>query len=681
MIIIPFFIGHKLQRFFFLNSLILAKKTITLDNSSKRTKQKNTSTSSVLETAQLDQLKKRIFWFFSISAFLLYIQTIQYGFVLDDIAVIENNRFVQDGIGGIDDILSTFYWKGFTDANAGLYRPFSLILFAIEHEVSPQSAAIHHFFNVFYYAISIGLLFKVLLKLLPSYSIWISVIVTTFFMLHPSHTEVVANIKSRDEILCFLFFLLTFQRIIDGKTETLKQVLITAILFFACLLSKEAGVLYLPIFGLYYLLLQKKTIIETAKQLWPLLLVGIIWFVLHQVVIRLDPTQPLIYSYNNNSLLSCENGSQTATGIGILGHYLLEAIFPFNLSYDFSYNQLPCLQFTSSEVLLTIFTVILLLRLAFYMRKKHPIITFGILFFFVSIALVTNLFSLIGTTYANRLIYAPSLGIILSLTIGLFTLYQKKKTKFLSSLSYLLIGSFALFYTVKTVNRSKVWESNNTLFTADIANSPNSARVQFNYATLLMNTEGLDSTSTKLQLKRAINYFEKAATIDPNDFGSFKNMGVVYYQLEDYQQAIRVSKKAILLKPDDYPIYENLGDIYFKLNNYPEAIKAYRIPVNSNHSTPTSLKRYAASYFNLKNYAKAIEWFTVGVKRYPEDVEMWTNLGNMYGASDQLDKAAEAFLAAYRLNPNDRNTLSQLIGVYQKLQNVERVNYYSQFLK
>jgi Flp pilus assembly protein TadD len=666
---------------FFLKTLILAKKTITLENSSKRTQQKNKSTSIFLETAQIDQLKKRFFWFFGISAFFLYIQTIQYGFVLDDIAVIENNRFVQDGIGGIDDILSTFYWKGFTDANAGLYRPFSLILFVIEHEISPQNTAIHHFFNVLYYALSIGLLFKVLLKLLPNYSIWISVLVTTFFMLHPSHTEVVANIKSRDEILCFLFFLLTFQRIIDGKTKTLKQVLITVILFFACLLSKEAGVLYLPIFAMYYLLLQKKTIIDTAKRLWPLILVGIIWFVIHQMIIRLDPTQPLIYSYIDNSLLSCENGSQTATGIGILGHYLFEAIFPFNLSYDFSYNQLPCLQFTSSEVLLTIFTVLLLLGLAFYTRKKYPILTFGILFFFVSITLVTNLFSLIGTTYANRLIYAPSLGIILSLTIGLFTLYEKQKTKFVSTLSYLLIGSFVLLYAIKTINRSKVWESNNTLFTADVLNSPNSARVQFNYATLLMNTEGLDSTSTKMQLKRAIKHFEKAATIDPNDFGSFKNMGVVYYQLEDYQQAIRVSKKAILLKPDDYPIYENLGDIYFKLNNFPEAIKAYRIPVNSNHSTATSLKRYAASYFNIKNYAKAIEWFTVGVERYPEDAEMWTNLGNMFGASNQLEKAAEAFLTAYKLNPKDKNTLSQLIGVYQKLQNVERVNYYSQFLK
>jgi cytochrome c-type biogenesis protein CcmH/NrfG len=659
----------------------LAKKTLRLENSSKRPNQKNTSTSTLPETAKLDQLKNRFFWFFSISAFLLYIQTIQYGFVLDDIAVIENNRFVQDGIGGIDEILSTFYWKGFTDANAGLYRPLSLILFAIEHELSPQGATIHHFFNVLYYAISIGLLFKVLIKLLPNYSVWISVIVTTFFMLHPSHTEVVANIKSRDEILCFLFFLLTFQRIIDGKTKTLKQVLITSILFFACLLSKEAGVLYLPIFAIYYLLLQKKTIIETAKQLWPLLFVGIIWFVLHQVVVRLDPTLPLNYSYNDNSLLSCENGSQTATGFGILGRYLLEAIFPYNLSYDFSYNQLPCLQFTSSEVLLTIFAVILLMILAFYTRKKHPIVTFGILFFFVSIALVTNLFSLIGTTYANRLIYAPSLGIILSLTIGIFTLYQKQKTKFIASLSYVLIGSFILLYTIRTINRSKVWESNSTLFTADIVNSPNSARVQFNYATLLMNTEGLDSTSTKLQLKRAIKFFEKASKIDPNDFGSLKNMGVVYYQLEDYQQAIRVSKKAILLKPDDYPIYENLGDIYFKLNNFTEAINAYRTPVNANQSTATSLKRYAASYFNLKNYSKAIEWFTVGVKRYPKDVEMWTNLGNMYGASNQLEKAADAFLEAYKLNPNDKNTLVQLIGVYQKLQNVERVNYYSQFLK
>src|SRR5687767_14159741 len=77
-------------------------------------------------------IQRRLFWLLSFAAFLLFSSTIQHGFVLDDLAVIQDNRFVHEGFGGIPDLFSTFYWKGFWDANAGLYRPLSMIMFAIE---------------------------------------------------------------------------------------------------------------------------------------------------------------------------------------------------------------------------------------------------------------------------------------------------------------------------------------------------------------------------------------------------------------------------------------------------------------------------------------------------------------------------------------------------------------------
>src|SRR6185312_10602644 len=85
-------------------------------------------------------------------SFLLYANTLQHGFVLDDIAVIQNNSFVQQGISGIPKILTTFYWQGYWNSNAGLYRPTSLIAFAIEHQLS-NKPFIHHFFNVVYYSL------------------------------------------------------------------------------------------------------------------------------------------------------------------------------------------------------------------------------------------------------------------------------------------------------------------------------------------------------------------------------------------------------------------------------------------------------------------------------------------------------------------------------------------------
>src|SRR5687768_5087499 len=68
-------------------------------------------------------------------AFVLYAQTIGFGYALDDVAVLHGNNFVKDGFGGFKEILTTFYWHGndaFAQSNSGLFRPLSLLLFATE---------------------------------------------------------------------------------------------------------------------------------------------------------------------------------------------------------------------------------------------------------------------------------------------------------------------------------------------------------------------------------------------------------------------------------------------------------------------------------------------------------------------------------------------------------------------
>jgi protein O-mannosyl-transferase len=209
-----------------------------------------------------------------------------------------------------------------------LYRPLSMIMFAIEWAISPNNPGIHHFVNVLLYALTIGLLFKLLLKLLPNYSVWVSFAIALIFMVHPSHTEVVANIKSRDEILCFLFFILTFLSLLKARSGKPIDAIKTALLFFACLLSKEAGIMYLPILGLYFWMVKKESIGPVFKKLLPLVIITGAWLILHQLVIHSDSTPPIQYTYHDNSLLACENGSRYATGIGILGRYLMEVFAP-----------------------------------------------------------------------------------------------------------------------------------------------------------------------------------------------------------------------------------------------------------------------------------------------------------------------------------------------------------------
>ena len=91
---------------------------------------------------------KYVVYILAAIAFLTYVNTLGHGFVLDDIAVIGENKLVHEGLAGIPRILTTFYWQGYWDVNAGLYRPLSLVMFAIEWQISPGNPFIHHLVQV-----------------------------------------------------------------------------------------------------------------------------------------------------------------------------------------------------------------------------------------------------------------------------------------------------------------------------------------------------------------------------------------------------------------------------------------------------------------------------------------------------------------------------------------------------
>ncbi len=209
---------------------------------------------SVIPTKKPDSPKKKnnfvlfcivIFTF----SFILYGQSINYGYVLDDDLIYVYNKAVQQGIAGIPEI--------FTKTNCplymmqGSYRPLPMAHLAVEEQFSALTPSVNHFFNVFYYGLLGIILFALLSRLLKNTHRSIPLLITLIFLAHPVHSEVVANIKSRDEIFCFAFLLLSllllFKYIEKGKIAALAT---SVLCFFLGLLSKESGLTFLAIIPL-----------------------------------------------------------------------------------------------------------------------------------------------------------------------------------------------------------------------------------------------------------------------------------------------------------------------------------------------------------------------------------------------------------------------------------------------
>ena len=191
-------------------------------------------------------------------AVLCYANTIFNGYAMDDSVTYKDNNFVKKGFAGIGDILSndTFIGKFGQKANilsGSRYRPLSVITFAIEYQFFGLTPGVSHFVNMVLYGLTGMLIYIILCRLLVNFpkTRWylsIPFIATALYILHPLHTEAVANIKGRDEIMTFIGSLLalwyTF-KYLDTKQQ--KYLGYTFIAFFLGLMSKENAITFLAV--------------------------------------------------------------------------------------------------------------------------------------------------------------------------------------------------------------------------------------------------------------------------------------------------------------------------------------------------------------------------------------------------------------------------------------------------
>ncbi|MBX2910260.1 MAG: glycosyltransferase family 39 protein [Chitinophagales bacterium] len=213
-------------------------------------------------------LKHYRYWIVFAFSFLLYANSIPNFYAMDDELVTTINsqsphRLTSKGIAAIPEIFKEPYYK---DARgyAYDYRPLVLTTFAIEHSLFGDNPHVSHFFNVLLYALLCVLLLKVLEVLFKNYNLLLALVATLLFAAHPVHTEVVASIKNRDEILALLFALIACWGLFKAvEFNGIKKILYTMLgfAFLFAILSKPTAIVLLPILILFVVIHNKESLL------------------------------------------------------------------------------------------------------------------------------------------------------------------------------------------------------------------------------------------------------------------------------------------------------------------------------------------------------------------------------------------------------------------------------------
>lgn len=485
---------------------------------------------------------------------LFYGNTINNEYALDDILVIENNQAINKGLDGLGEIFTTdifdSYYKKYNANNqlmGGRYRPLSMATFAIEQEIWGESGndqttimTVRHVINVLLYILSLVILLYFLRKVLFSSLPLVAFLTTLIFAIHPLHTEVVANIKSRDEILSFLFITLTCIQVYRySETKKIVALLLSSCFFFLALLSKEYAVSLLVLLPILFYVIKKETSVNCAKSVAPLGIVFVIYVILRYTVIPFGGAHEDNELLNNPYLLASVD-QILATKIATLMNYLKLLVYPISLSSDYSYNQIPYADWSNFMPWFSIFIHLgLIITIVFLIIKRHYL-AFAISCYLGYLVLVSNLFLNIGATMGERLIYHSSLGFSMVIAYLLYTTYEKIKSKKYAMLA--LSGTmFLLTFSCGNIiiTRNTDWKNNSTLARKDVLTVPNSVLMNANAGVSYLNEASLmpNTEFKKETLQKALLYLNKAISLHPGFTVAHINRGSVLFQLGEIEKA------------------------------------------------------------------------------------------------------------------------------------------------
>ncbi len=601
-------------------------------------------------------------------AFILYFNSFFNEVAHDDGIVIVKNEYVQEGFAGIPKIFSRdaydSYYRQLNTINqlsGGRYRPLSIVTFAVEQQflgAVPQEKMdsvlkknvaygvhgpdeqklihdmhIRHIFNVMWYMACVVILLYFLRYIIFPDSPLMALIATVIFAVHPIHTEVVANVKSRDEIMSLMLICLTFIFAFRYQDDKKNKGMLWASLscYFLAFLSKEYAITLVALLPLSLYLFRGYSVKKSIMAFLPYFLVIGAYMAVRFSVVE-PPGDNADTEVLNNPYVYASVAEKLATEISTTLNYLKLLIFPHPLSADYSYNSIPYKDFSAISVWLSLIVHIgLLVAMVIFIVRRH-VLGFAIAFYMFHLAMVCNIIFDIGATMGERLIFHSSVGFAIAVAYFLVRGAEKinpepARLKVLAG----LVGIIVLLSAFKTIPRNAAWKNDATLFEEDLKTQPNSVLVNANVAAAYITQADFETAEAarRQKLQKAITLLDHALEIHPKFVAAYLNRGIAWYKLDSIDRA-KPNFDAVKQLYPTYPtlpaMYKLLGDFYMK--------KAW------------------INYGKAGLYPEAIAELKKGIAVDSLNPELWYNLGGALYSNRQLPDAIDAWKTALKLKPD-----------------------------
>lgn len=513
-------------------------------------------------------------------AILLYANTLGHEFVLDDDVVLVRNVFVNQGFAGIPAIFSNDAFAGFERLAGqenllagGRYRPLSLAFFAVLREAFGANPAAFHACSILLYGWCGWVVFGLVKLMLKGNGDAgkLAFLTALIFVVHPVHSEVVANVKSCDEQLALLLGLsAVFAVFKTFDTGGKSWWAAAAALFFAACLAKENAVTLAVATPLALLFFRNANLAAALKNSLPLFISLAAFLALRAAVVGTpdaggqwmnDPLNNPFLTWNGNAWQPAGASEIIATLFLTFGKYVRLLVLPYSLTHDYYPFHIRLENFGSPWVWASILAFLAALGYAIWgiWKRLFPTInrkpasayyaSFGVLFFLLTLLITLNIFFPVGTFMAERFLFLPSFGFCLAVIF-----WGNRFGEKYNRLTFLIaMGIIAVLFSAITILRNPAWKNNETLLRTDLNQSPNSAKLRGSLGIILLENalKMQDATQRKPLLQESWTHLNAALELHPTYYDALLAHGACSYYLGKYSESVSAYRTAYQISPGD----------------------------------------------------------------------------------------------------------------------------------
>jgi hypothetical protein len=495
------------------------------------------------------------------------VTSLRNGFVYDDnLAILINPRV--HTLQAPWHAFAESYWP--KERGGGLYRPVTILLFALQWAIGGGGPFLFHLVNILLYAALAVLVFGLARRLLPEGPAWL---VGALFAVHPVHVEAVGNVVGQAELTAGLAMVgavilyLEWRASSPGEPLSGRRLGVLSLLYLVACGCKEHGVV-LPA-----LLLAAEFTVVTDDRPWRERMVTLrpayLLFAALGIAFLAVRTTVLGAFVGDQSALTFQTltaGQRALTMFGLVPQWLRLLYWPAHLQADYNPQETRVVTALDPGALAGALALFAIVALGLLFRRRRPVVALGIGWALIALLPSSNLLLPTGIVLAERTMLLPSVGALLVLGALVPVLLERWQHDSGSRIPVVVLGAATgLLITagaLRSAVRQPVWANDEVFKLQMVLDAPRSYWAQWLYGDYLYFTDHLQEGEQHMRL---------AVQLEPNNPYILMLLGQRYQDHGFCRPAVEYLSRSVAITPERWRTRLRLIRCLLDLGQFDEA--------------------------------------------------------------------------------------------------------------